>query len=61
MIAARVAAELGKQEDVKVETQKGGLGELSVSVDGLTVFDSSRLWYPTTGTVLKKVRESLSD
>jgi len=29
-----VAAQLSKEDDLKVETSKGGLGELSVSIDG---------------------------
>ncbi len=56
-----MAAELRQEEDVNVEMQKGGLGELSVSIDGSRVFNGSRLWYPTSAAVLKKVRETLSE
>jgi len=65
MIAARVAAELEHLPDVEVQTKKGGLGELSVDVDGKRAFTGSRIWYPTPTTVIKKVRamlpESLGD
>jgi hypothetical protein len=59
LIAARVAADLSQEPNVRVETIKGGLGELSVGVDGSKVFESSRLWYPTPGGVIKKVRAAL--
>ena len=58
MIAARVAADLEHDRDVQVETKKGGLGELSVDVDGKRVFTGSRLWYPTPISVVEKVRRA---
>ncbi|MFZ0060460.1 MAG: hypothetical protein WAL47_00320 [Pyrinomonadaceae bacterium] len=42
-----------------MQTKKGGLGELSVDVNGKRVFTSSRLWYPTPTSILKKVRAVL--
>ena len=59
MIAARVAADLSKESDLAVETVKGGLGELSVDLDGSKVFEGNRLSYPTPGGVIKKVRVAL--
>lgn len=59
MIAARVAADLEHDRDVQVETKKGGLGELSVDVDGKRVFTGSRIWYPTPTSVVEKVRAVL--
>jgi hypothetical protein len=56
-----VAAKLEQEPGLKVQLAKGGLGELSVSIDGSKVFESSRLWYPTPGGVLKKVRAALAD
>jgi hypothetical protein len=56
-----VAAQLKKEEGVEVETVRGGLGELSVSIDDRTVFDTNRFWYPTPGRVLKKVRAALAE
>ncbi|HEU4431868.1 MAG TPA: hypothetical protein VFR51_00640 [Pyrinomonadaceae bacterium] len=51
-----------KQEDgVEVETVRGGLGELSVSLNDRKVVDTNRLWYPTPGSVLKKVRAALAE
>lgn len=54
-----MAAELSQEVDLRVKKEKGGLGELSVTVDGATVYDGNRLWYPTPTGVLKKVREAL--
>jgi hypothetical protein len=60
LIASRVAAELQKQHELRVETRKGALGELSVSVDGNKVYNSNPLWYPTPTGVIKKVRAALA-
>lgn len=54
-----MAAELKQEPGVQVEQVKGGLGELSVSIDGSKVYEASRLWYPTPGSVIKKVRAAL--
>ena len=40
MIAARVAAEFKSDRDVQVELVKGGLGELSVSIDSRKEIDT---------------------
>jgi len=61
MIGARVAAELEREQNLRVERVKGGLGELSVSVDGRKVYHSNPLWYPMPGAVLNKVRPALRD
>lgn len=60
-MAARVAARLREEEGAEVETIKGGLGEFSVLVGGLKVVDTSRLWYPSAGKVIEKVRASLAE
>ena len=54
-------AELKKEAGVEVETVRGGLGELSVSIDDLKVFDSSRFGYPTPGVILENVRTALAE
>jgi len=54
-----VAADLSQEPELKVETVKGGLGELSVGIDGSKVFEGSRLWYSTPGRVINKVRAAL--
>lgn len=59
VIAARVAAQLRENPGGRVELQHGGLGELSVQVDGRTVYDGNRLWYPLPGTVVAAVRRDL--
>jgi hypothetical protein len=56
-----VAAQLKKENGVEVETVRGGFGELSVSIDDRKVVDTNRLWYPTPGSVLKKVRAALAE
>ena len=60
-MAARVAAELSKDSDLEVQTIKGGFGEFSVSIDGVTRIETSRLWYPTPSKVVAKVRTVLAD
>jgi hypothetical protein len=60
MIAARVAAELKNDGDVQVELIKGGLGELSVSVDSKKVIDTNRLWYPRPSKIVKDLRTVLT-
>jgi hypothetical protein len=56
-----VAAQLKKEGGVEVETVRGGLGELSVSIDDRKVVITNRFWYPTPGGVLKKVRAALAE
>ncbi|MGI8835670.1 MAG: hypothetical protein ACR2H4_03415 [Pyrinomonadaceae bacterium] len=58
-MAARVAAELSKENDLEVQTTKGGFGEFSVSIDGEKVIDTNRLWYPTPSKVVTKTRALL--
>ena len=59
MMAARVAEELSREPGVEVETLKGGLGEFSVMLDGRQIVATSRLWYPTPGKVVAKVKAAL--
>ena len=59
-MAARVAAQLSKENGVEVETVSGGLGEFSVSIDGQKVIDTNRLWYPTPSKVIAKTRSLLA-
>jgi hypothetical protein len=60
MMAARVAAEITKDEGVEVRTEKGGLGELSVDIDGERRIDTNRLWYPMPSRVVAKIRAALA-
>ncbi len=50
-----MAAKLREEGD-EVELEKGGLGELSVEADGRKVYDSSRVWYPSPGAVIRRVK-----
>jgi hypothetical protein len=59
-MAARVAAELSKKNDVEVKMVKGGFGEFSVSIDGRKVMDTSRIWFPTPSKVVAKTRSLLA-
>lgn len=54
-----MAAELSQEADLRVKKVKGGLGELSVDVDGSKVYEGNRLWYPTPNGVIRKVRTAL--
>ena len=61
MIAARVAADLEKESNLEVKKIKGGLGELSVDVNGKQIYSANRLWYPTPASILNKVRSVLKN
>ena len=58
-MASRVAAELRKETDTPVEIVKGGLGEFSVYFDDRKVIDTSRMWYPNPGKIVKRIRALL--
>jgi len=58
-MAARVAAELSKENNLEVQTTKGRFGEFSVSIDGQKVIATNRLWYPTPNKVVAKTRALL--
>jgi len=60
VIAARVAAEFKNDSDVQVTIVKGGLGELSVSIDGRKVIDTNRLWYPRPSKIVNELRTLLT-
>jgi hypothetical protein len=59
-MAASVAAQLSKENDLEVETVRGGLGEFSVSIEGEKVIDTNRFWYPTPSKVVAKIRGLLA-
>jgi hypothetical protein len=61
MMASRVAAQLKKENNIEVETVKGGLGEFSVYIDEQKVVDTNRFWYPTTNNVVKKIQALLAE
>jgi predicted Rdx family selenoprotein len=58
MVAARVAAEM-KKEGADVTLERGGIGELSVSVDGREVVRSKRYGYPNPWSVMRRVRDAV--
>ncbi len=60
MMASRVAAQLRKENNIEVETVKGGLGEFSIYIDEQKVVDTNRFWYPTTKKVVKKIQALLA-
>jgi hypothetical protein len=60
-MASRVAARVKKENNVQVETVRGGLGEFSVYIDDRKVIDTNRLWYPTPRRVVEKVRSLLAE
>jgi len=60
MMASRVAAQLNKDDNLEVETIKGGLGEFSVVIDEKKVIDTNRFWYPSTSKIVQKIRTLLA-
>jgi hypothetical protein len=60
-MASRVAAQLNKENNIEVETVRGGLGEFSVYIDERKVIDTNRFWYPTTNKVVKKIQTLLAE
>ena len=54
-----MAAALARDPALEVRRLRGGLGELRVVVDGADVVDTNRLWYPTPGSVVERVRAYL--
>jgi len=61
MIAARVAAAFENDSDVQAAIVKGGLGELSVSIDGKKVIDTNRFLYPRPSKIVKDLRTLLTN
>ena len=60
-LAAHVATEIRWYPDVHVETAGGGLGELSVTVDGQSAFRSRGIFrYPNLQKVIRQVRLALT-
>jgi len=57
-IATRVAAEMEK-EGAQVTLERGGVGELTVSVDGREIVRSKRFWYPNPWSVMRRVRNAV--
>ena len=49
-----------REKDVEVQVVKGGLLELSVQIDGETVVETNRLWYPMPSSLAKRAREFLN-
>jgi hypothetical protein len=60
MMASRVAAQLRRENNVQVETVRGGLGEFSVYIDDRKIIDTNRLWYPTPSKIVKKIQALLA-
>lgn len=60
-LAARLVTEIGSYPGVHVETAGGGLGELSVTVDGRSAFRSRGvLTAPSLERILREVRLALA-
>jgi len=60
MIAARVAERLRTETLSEVELRKGGLGELSVEIDGRKVINTNRFWYPSPNSLFQQVKQIIS-
>jgi hypothetical protein len=55
-----VAARLRREPGAEVEMCRGGLGELSVRVDGRKVVETRRFWFASPGSVVSRVRATLA-
>jgi hypothetical protein len=55
-----VAAEFKNDRDVQVKLVRGGLGELSVSIDGRKVIDTNRFLYPRPSKIIDEIRSLLT-
>jgi hypothetical protein len=60
LIAARVADQLRKVDDVDVKVVKGGFLELSVYIDDQPAIKTNPLWYPLPGKVASQTRQLLT-
>jgi len=60
LIAARVADQLSKDEDVDVSVVRGGFLELSVYIDDRQAIKTNPLWYPLPGKVVNRARQLLT-
>ena len=54
-----MAARLRSEGKAEVELRKGGLGELSVAIDGQKVVKTNRFLYPTPTSVFQQVKQIL--
>jgi len=59
-IAARAAAEM-KKEGAEVTLERGGVGELTITVDGREIVRAKRFWYPNPWSVMRRVRSAVLD
>lgn len=59
MIAARVAAALGKNGECRVTMKSGGLGEIRVTVDGRDAFVASHWGYPSPTKIVATVEKAM--
>jgi len=57
-LATRVAAAM-KKEAAEVTLEHGGLGELTVSVDGREVVRANRFGYPNPWSLMRRVRNAV--
>ena len=54
-----MAARLKGEPNVEVEMRRGGLGELSVRIDGQKVVETRRFWFTTSNSIVSRVRAAL--
>lgn len=59
VVAARVAEVLREDDGLEVEMRWGGLGELSVWLDGRRIVNTNRFWFTRAGDVVERVRAEL--
>lgn len=50
---------MNREPGVQAQLVKGGLGELSVYIDGREAVRTNPLWYPRPSTLVKKAKAKL--
>ena len=60
-VAARLVAELNALPEVQAEIARGGLGELSVAIDGRPAYHSRGILVsPSAESVMRRIEDALS-
>lgn len=50
-----------EENNVEVETVKGGLGEFSIYINDRKAINTNRFWYPTPSKIVKQVQALLAE
>lgn len=59
IVATRVAETLRAEDGLDVEMRWGGLGELTVWLDGERIIKTNRFWFTSGEEIVRRVRAAL--